>query len=796
MAEPIGALRVDLTANIARFEKDMKRARWAVGKSTTQMGKSFDSFRGHVGYATRGIASFKTLIAGIALGGAIREVVGLADTMTLLDSRLKIVTDSVGELNHVKDVLFEIAQETRSAFESTATLYQRVARGRKELGKSTEDVLEFTRTIQQLTLVSGASSQEATNAVIQLSQGLASGQVRGEELRSVMEQLPAVAQAAARGMNMTLGQFREASLSGEVSAKQFFEAVMSGAADAQKDFDQLDKTVGQAGVQFKNQFMQVVDSVNRGSGATREIIALIDDMRESISAPGFADAFGRGLTTTIRGVADSMRFVGENIRYITAGIAAFVAYRAAAVFGSIAASVAILTIQLHTASLAMGGLTAAFKANPIGAIATAVSAAVAALALFYDKTVQIGDVTISVGKTVDAVWTTISETVVGLVKSTLHLVNALSALLTMNFEGFADSWMASGKAMTDAFDNIVASWSDLKPAVETTKPAVDAISESFNGVTGSVTSSVDKLGELRNALQFEIDQLGRGVSEQELYNIAKKAGVQVNDEFRASIGPLISQLQFLEQMHKAVEQAAESEAKKREQLASKGVQTTQALRTEQEVYNDRVKELAELQRAGTISAETYARGIDEAKKALDDASDSTSKNKDLARELGMTFSSAFEDAAVAGGELSDVLRGLEQDMMRLALRKLVTEPLFGAITGALPGFATGGTHPGGFRVVGERGPEIEATGPARYYSAGRSADLLRGDGGPGGVEVNVYTPPGMSTETRESQGPGGVSIDVIIDETVARNISTPGSRTGQAMRKSFAGVQRQLKGRG
>lgn len=849
MADPIGALRVDLSANAAQFEKDMGRARRAVRNSTSRMGRNLSGFRASVDSAANSLRLMRNAVIGLAVGVAIRDVVRLADTMTLLESRLRLVTDSAGELERVKQALFEISQETRTAFESTATLYQRVARGRKELGKSTDEILQFTKTVQQLTVASGASSQEATNAVIQLSQGLASGQVRGEELRSVMEQLPAVALAAARGMNMTLGEFREASLNGEVSARQFFEAIVSGAEEAERDFNKLERTVGQAATQLQNQFMKVVDSSNQGSGATKELVGAIDELRESIASPEFT----QGLTGIARGlgflarnfdvVTGAIAAVFENLRTLTAGIAAFISYRAAIVFGGVATAVFRFATAVRGAALATTFLNAAMRANPIGLFATVVAGGVAALIGFSDAKAHATREAERHTAALETETGSIDGQTLALKQAQKAVLEQAAALSDARAEALrkiqaddlqldiGQSIEIGGVTITGLevarFEDLTAAIKEEEAAAESARARVvtlnseiKALAENNANAGGRTSETAKKIKELAEGLQFEIDQLGRNESQQKLYNLAKKAGVEVNDEFRASIMPLIEQLSFEERMHKAVADAAEAEQKAKEELAKRGEQITKELRTEQEIYNDTVAELNDLHNAGELSAENYSRGLVEARKALDDASEATKRNDELARDLGLTFTSAFEDAVVAGGKLSDVLRGLEQDLIRLAMRQFVTKPLLGAVESALPSllgglgggtlqattgdlrnmgsFAAGGMHTGGFRIVGERGKELEATGPARYFSAGRTEDLLRGDGGPDGapVEVNVYAPPGSNVETRESAGPGGRTIDVIIDETNARLIGTPGSRTGRALRQNFAGMQPQLKGRG
>jgi hypothetical protein len=345
----------------------------------------------------------------------------------------------------------------------------------------------------------------------------------------------------------------------------------------------------------------------------------------------------------------------------------------------------------------------------------------------------------------------------------------------------------------------------------------DAMLRAEMEATGEETeATTDKVGDLREELQFELDQLQRNSTEQEIYNLARRAGVEVTDEFRATIQPLVEALEDEERATALATDAAETH----QRTMDRGAAVTREVRTALDIYNEDMAELTYLLEIGAINQETFARATERARESLEDAEKTTDRSIDLARDLGMTFSSAFEDAIVGGEKLSDVLRGLEQDIIRLITRQLIIAPLADAGTNILSdligaglpslfgggmsapsglgagvnrGFASGGMHRGGFRIVGEQGRELEATGPARYYSADKTSELLAGGGGD--VQVNVYAPPGSTVEQRESQGPGGRTLDIILDEATARAIGTPGSRTARAMRTAFQGVNPQLQAR-
>ena len=259
-------------------------------------------------------------------------------------------------------------------------------------------------------------------------------------------------------------------------------------------------------------------------------------------------------------------------------------------------------------------------------------------------------------------------------------------------------------------------------------------------------------------------------------------------------------------------------------LIDMGRAIRQEIETPLEHYNAKVVQLNIALRTGVISQDEFTRAMEKAEKTYKDNDEQLKKNRELVNDLGLTFTSAFEDAVVSGGKLSDILQGLEQDLLRLALRKTITEPLFAALGGvdwggmfsfgsgaastaptyansamgpASIGYANGGAFTVGgvagtdknlvqFRAT--KGERVTIQTPGQMDDGG-AVTMIGGD-----VQVNVYAPEGSKTETRESQGPGGRTIDVIIDEAVAKNIGTPGSRTGRALNARF-GATPKLNGR-
>ena len=224
------------------------------------------------------------------------------------------------------------------------------------------------------------------------------------------------------------------------------------------------------------------------------------------------------------------------------------------------------------------------------------------------------------------------------------------------------------------------------------------------------------------------------------------------------------------------------EAKASADLAKKKQDTIDALMTPLEKYIARVKELIALD----IGADNLQRGIRGAREEMETAQTKASALVGAAKDLGLTFTSAFEDAVLGASKFSDVLKGLAQDIARLLIRKSVTEPLFNLLGNSL-GSAFGGASGGGggFSNFGAlfpnaRGGLYEVGGGAGEHPvafsarAGEVVAVGTGMSGGGAPVINIYEAP---PNTRAQMNPNGRDVDVFVGGSLAKNIAS--GRGGQ-----------------
>lgn len=235
--------------------------------------------------ATRSVRGLRLLQNSLFVLGGAGAVAGLTrvlDTLTNFENRIRLVTRSSAELNAVQNELFEIATRTRGQFESTAEIYTRTALAVRELGISQRETLNFTESLNQAVILSGANVREANAALIQLAQGLASGRLNGDELRSVLEQLPFVADVIAKELGVTRGELRELGREGKLASDIILQAFRNAREEIAEKFANTIPTVGQSLQVLRTRALQALDAFDDFTGASelvaRAIIAIADSL--------------------------------------------------------------------------------------------------------------------------------------------------------------------------------------------------------------------------------------------------------------------------------------------------------------------------------------------------------------------------------------------------------------------------------------------------------------------------------------------------------------------------------------
>lgn len=194
----------------------------------------------------RSMASLSRVAASLTAYLSASAVASYAEAWTVLNNKLSNSVRASESLVEVTERVFNISQDTRSSLDATATLYARLERGTRQYNTSAEDLAKLTTIINQGFIVSGATAQEAENAIIQLSQGIASGVLRGEEFNSVSEQGSRLMVALADSMGVSIGQLRAMAAEGKLTTDVVVNGLLSQGAAIGEEFSKTTQTMSQA----------------------------------------------------------------------------------------------------------------------------------------------------------------------------------------------------------------------------------------------------------------------------------------------------------------------------------------------------------------------------------------------------------------------------------------------------------------------------------------------------------------------------------------------------------------------
>ncbi|MEQ4898254.1 phage tail tape measure protein [Proteus vulgaris] len=287
MAGALGRLNIDLTLNTANFTNAINRSQ----RQTEQFGQSIRvslqaitvQQERMVSQTAKSSALFARFASVTASALSIHQVINYADGWTELQNRLKLVTESSVELNKATQAVYDIAQKTYQSLDATAQVYQRFADNAERLGLSQQKVAELTETVSKAVAISGASATAAQAALTQFGQALASGQLRGEELNSVMEQTPALAKAIADGMGVSVGELRKKAQDGEMTIEKVVQALERAADSVDKKFATSVTTVSQGFTNLQSAMTKFIGEANQGTGATQLFTTGMTTLADNLS---------------------------------------------------------------------------------------------------------------------------------------------------------------------------------------------------------------------------------------------------------------------------------------------------------------------------------------------------------------------------------------------------------------------------------------------------------------------------------------------------------------------------------
>ncbi|EKC7176152.1 phage tail tape measure protein [Cronobacter sakazakii] len=308
-------LIIKISANSQSFQSEISRASRMGSdyyKTMEQGGRRAASAtretQRSLGELNAQLASVRASAAGMAgaFAGAFAtgQLIHYADTWNQLNGRLRLASSSAQDFTTAQQSLMSISQRTGTSFEANANLYSRIAQSLRDAGYASADVANVTETVATSLKLSGASTEEASSVITQLSQALGSGVLRGEEFNAIMESGGRLAKFLADSLNTTVGGLRNMANNGELTTDRIVP-LLTNVAQLRKEFDTLPASISGSAQKVENAFMAWVGGANDATGASAALAGVLNGLANNIDNVAAAGAVlaGVGVAKYFGGIA-------------------------------------------------------------------------------------------------------------------------------------------------------------------------------------------------------------------------------------------------------------------------------------------------------------------------------------------------------------------------------------------------------------------------------------------------------------------------------------------------------------
>lgn len=236
-------------------------------------------------------------LAGIGVGRLASSLLEMTDRFKTMSGQINLVSTSTAEAARTFETLKAMANSTGSSLESTVTLFTRMSNATRGAGFSQEQLLKATDAVNKAFLVSSATQQEATAASIQLSQAMASGVLRGEELNSVMEQAPRITRALSEYLGVSNGQIRAMAAEGKITSEIVMNSLLRSLSSLNKEVATMPPLFERASQVLKNNFLAAIGQVD-----TQPAIDSVKSLGEAFASPEIISNI-KALSTSLSSIA-------------------------------------------------------------------------------------------------------------------------------------------------------------------------------------------------------------------------------------------------------------------------------------------------------------------------------------------------------------------------------------------------------------------------------------------------------------------------------------------------------------
>ena len=322
------------------------------------------------------VGKFKTLATTIGAGFGLSKLINTSDTMTNLHTRLNLMNDGLQTTDELQEKIFQSAQNSRGTYQDMAEMVAKLGVNAKDAFKSSDQIVKFGENMNKIFKLGGASSAEQSAGMLQLTQALASGKLQGDEFRSITENAPELIGILAEKLGKTRAEIKQMSTDGELTSDVIVNAVLDSTDKINSQFASMPMTWADVWTNIKNTTLKatqpILDGINYivNSPTFKKLQAKFGEFANYIS------------TTVIPKVQEKLPAIKQKFSELLALINRFKPI----IIGVVSAFIAFKAINTVSGyitkfKMALSGLS--LSISPIGMIAIAIGAVVAALIYAY-----------------------------------------------------------------------------------------------------------------------------------------------------------------------------------------------------------------------------------------------------------------------------------------------------------------------------------------------------------------------------------------------------------------------------
>lgn len=259
--------------DVSALDMDAQKAWRDMQNAVKSTGAELDRYTKKLNAADRDVTDHagawgkvKGAIAGAAAAMGVNKIIGLADSMTATKARLDLMNDGLQTTEELQNKIMASANRSRASYQTTADAVSKMGIMAKDAFGSNDELVQFSELINKQFTIAGTSAGGIDAAMLQLTQAMSSGVLRGEELNSVFEQAPTIIQTIADYLNVPIGKIREMAANGQITSTIVKNAMLSSADEINKKFESMPMTFAQVGTVTANMLLKAFNPALQAIG--------------------------------------------------------------------------------------------------------------------------------------------------------------------------------------------------------------------------------------------------------------------------------------------------------------------------------------------------------------------------------------------------------------------------------------------------------------------------------------------------------------------------------------------------